>query len=167
MNTKHIVTGAAGVAVMVGAVLGAGNWLQAGQESVHRARRFNCTTATLEGTYAIIGGGLVPSGPPPALLNPFAHVSMMALDGRGNLSDKITLSDNGQVVRRVQPGTYKVNDDCTGEMTIIVPDLPFPLTFDLVLAELQGAAQGSKEFYAIGSVTPNGGVVTFTAKRIQ
>jgi hypothetical protein len=49
-------------------------------------------------------------------------------------------------------------------MTLQPTDLPFPLSFDLVVTTLGDGAQG-KEFYAIGA-TP-GGVLTFTAKRIQ
>jgi len=49
-------------------------------------------------------------------------------------------------------------------MTVFTGAPPFRLDFDLVVADLQGAAQG-KGFYAIGTVP--GAVSTFTAKRIR
>jgi hypothetical protein len=64
----------------------------------------------------------------------------------------------------VAQGTYTINPNCKGELTIPIPGPPFQLTWDLVVADLQGVAQG-KEFYAVGTVP--GAVSTFTAKRIQ
>jgi len=127
-------------------------------------RHFRCSNETLAGRYAVIGDGFVTAGAPPAPLVPFATVSLMTLDGWGNLSNKVTRSINGQISRGVDSGTYTVNADCTGTITIATPNPPFQLTFDLVVADLQGARQG-KEFYIIAT-TP-GGVVTSTAKRIQ
>jgi len=126
------------------------------------SRNFDCSNATLAGRYAFIGDGFVPGGPPPAPMVPFATVGILTLDGRGNLSDKATVSNNGQISQNVNPGTYTVNADCTGTMTITIPGLPFQLTFNLVVADLQTGR--SKEFYFIGT-TPS--VVTHTAKRIQ
>ncbi len=123
---------------------------------------FHCSNATLTGRYATRGDGFVPGGPPPAPMVPFAIVSMMTMDGAGNLSNKVTVSSNGQIQQNIDTGTYTVNADCTGTMTIMIPSPPFQLTFNLVVADLQGV-QG-KEFYFIGT---NPSVVTHTAKRIQ
>ncbi|GEM_PF-2680615 len=125
-------------------------------------RNFVCSNATLSGKYAVIGDGFVPNGPPPAPMVPFAETSLMTLDGAGNLSNKVTVSRNGQISRNIDPGTYTVNEDCTGTMTISISVPPFQLNFDLVVADLQGT-QG-KEFYFIAT-TPS--TVTATAKRIQ
>jgi uncharacterized protein YdeI (BOF family) len=93
---------------------------------------------------------------------PFATVTLMSLDGAGNLSNKATVSLNGQIQQNIDSGTYNVNADCTGTMTITIPNPPFQLHFNLVVADLQGV-QG-KEFYFIGT---DPSVLTHTAKRIQ
>lgn len=127
-------------------------------------QRFRCSNETLAGRYAVIGDGFVSGGPPPAPLVPFATVSLMTMDGDGNLSNDVTRSINGQISRGVDYGTYTVNADCTGTMTISTPTAPFPLTFDIVVANLRGAQRDS-EFYFIA--TNPGGAVASTAKRIK
>jgi len=160
MERRQIVATTAGVLMAAALILGAPG---TGSETSADGER-HCTNATLEGRYAVIGSGFIPGGPPPAPLVPDAHMSLMTLDGAGNLTDRVTLSGNGEVFREVAQGTYTINADCRGELTIQSPGPPFQLTWDLVVAELQGASKG-KEFYAIGTVP--GAVDTFTAKRIQ
>jgi hypothetical protein len=162
MERRQIVATTAGVLMAAALILGAPG--TGSETSADGERHFNCRNATLEGRYAVIGSGFVPGGPPPAPLVPSAHMSLMTLDGAGSLTDRVTLSGNGEVSREVAQGTYTINADCRGELTIQIPGPPFQLTWDLVVADLQGAAQG-KEFYAIGTVP--GAVDTFTAKRIQ
>jgi hypothetical protein len=164
MRTTRQMVGMAGVVLMVGVLLTPSSWLQASEQSVAHAKRFDCTNATLRGKYAVIGGGFVPGGAPPAPLVPFANVSLMTLDGAGNFSDRITFSANGQIVQTVQIGTYTVNADCTGEMIRVLPEPPFQLAFDFVVSDVRGGEEGL-EFYSIGT-TP-GGVNTSTAKRIR
>jgi hypothetical protein len=86
------------------------------------------------------------------------------VDGAGNLLDKVTVVDAGQVLRDVAQGTYTVDDDCTGELIVQIPGPPFQLTWDLLVADLEGGNRGS-EFYAISTVP--GAVSTFKAKRIR
>lgn len=119
---------------------------------------FKCRNETLEGRYATRGDGVIPSGPPPAPMVPFATVSLMTLDGSGNLSNAVTTSANGVIASNVNSGTYTINEDCTGEMSINIPVPPFHLTFDLVIVDK------GKEFYSIAT-TPS--VVTVGAKRVQ
>jgi hypothetical protein len=148
-------------------LLGVGSSLAAeGQSTVEStgAKHLHCTNETLIGRFAVMSSlNFVPSGPPPAPLVPGALVGVMTLDGAGHVSFEVTISSNGQISRQVQPGTYNVNADCTGQLTTQPTDLPFPLDNDIVVATLQDGA--GKEFYAIGA-TP-GGVLTFTAKRIH
>jgi hypothetical protein len=135
------------------------------QKDVDQSRNptpFNCSNATLEGKYAVKGDGFVPGGPPPAPMVPFATVSQMTLDGAGSLSNDVTVSRNGQIFRNIDPGTYALNPDCTGTMTISITEPPFQLNFDVVVADLQGPE--GREFYFIAT-TPS--VVTHTAKRIR
>lgn len=122
------------------------------------SRRFRCSNATLSGRYATRGDGFIPSGPPPAPLVPFATVSLMTLDGSGNLTNAVTTSTNGVINSSINSGTYTVNRDCTGKMTIMIPAPPFQLTFDLVVADK------GKEFYSIAT-TPS--VVTVAGKRVE
>lgn len=121
---------------------------------------FRCGTGTLMGKYAVISNGF--AAPPPAPPLPFGSVSLMVMDGNGSLTNKVTRSNNGNISRGTDTGTYTVNSDCTGTITIATPNPPFQLTFDLVVADVSWR-QG-REFYFIAT-TP-GGVVTATAKRI-
>jgi hypothetical protein len=122
------------------------------------SRRFRCSNATLTGRYAIRGDGFVPSGPPPAPMVPFATVGIMTLDVFGNLSNAVTVSNNGMIMSNIDSGTYTVNADCRGTMTIMIPAPPFQLNFNLVVADR------GKEFYLI-STTPS--VVTVGGKRVE
>ena len=117
-----------------------------------------CSNSTLKGGYATRGDGFVPAGPPPAPLVPFAAVSLMTLDGSGNLATAGTISINGVVSSNVNSGTYSVNEDCTGKMTILLQVAPFQLNFDLVVADK------GREFYLIAT-TPS--VVTVAGKQLQ
>ncbi|CAN5549257.1 hypothetical protein BH18ACI1_BH18ACI1_02100 [soil metagenome] len=119
---------------------------------------FHCSNATLTGRYATRGDGFVPGGPPPAPFVPFATVSMMTFDGDGRLSNNVTTSTNGTIGSSVNPGTYMVNADCTGRMTIMIPAPPCQLTFNLVIADR------GEEFYLIAT-TPS--IVTVGGKRLQ
>lgn len=122
------------------------------------AKGFRCTDATLSGRYALRGDGFVPGGPPPAPMVPFAVVSLMTLDGSGSLSNDVTVSRNGVITRNVDPGTYTVNENCKGTMTINISEPPFQLNFDIVVAD------GGKEFDLIAT-TPS--VVTIGAKQLR
>jgi len=122
------------------------------------SRRFRCSNSTLEGRYATKGDGFVPGGPPPAPMVPFAVVSLMTLDGFGNLTNASTASNNGVIESGIRTGTYTVNDDCTGKLTVMLPFPPFQLTHDLVIADK------GKEFYLIAT-TPS--VVTIAGKRLK
>ncbi len=164
MAVKQIVAGSAGVLLVVGASLGSFTLVQASGTSDMGPQHVNCTNATLEGRYAVTGSGFIPGGPPPAPLVPSMHVSLMTMDGAGNLSDKVTVVGPDGVLRDLAQGTYTVNADCTGELIVQIPGPPFQLTWDLVVADLQGGNGGS-EFYAISTVP--GAVSTFTAKRIR
>jgi uncharacterized protein YdeI (BOF family) len=162
-KSRQIVTGTVCgvvfISLLVLSIFATGN--QAGlTENVHaqEANGVKCSNSTLAGRYALKGDGFVPGGPPPVPLVPFAVVSLMTLDSSGSLVNDVTVSRNGVITRNVDPGTYTVNEDCTGNMTINIVEPPFQLNFDLVVADK------GNEFYAIAT-TPS--VVTFGAKRIH
>jgi hypothetical protein len=119
---------------------------------------FPCSNRTLKGRYAIKGNGLVPGGPPPAPLVPFAMIGIETLDGQGSLTDAATTSLNGIVASNVNPGTYTIKEDCTGIYTVTIPTPPFQVNHRLVVADK------GKEFFLIGT---QNSVLTFAAKRLD
>jgi hypothetical protein len=68
--------------------------------------------ATLRGTYMSQGGGTVIG------IGPVAFVGTLYLDGKGGVTNPFTISFAGTISRVVAPGTYTVNGDCTGTMTL-------------------------------------------------
>ena len=86
------------------------------QATEHR----ECSNATLRGSFGYTSTGtLLPSFVPPPLAGPFGEVGRQTFDGRGNTEATGTLSANGNVLSNVTfEGTYAVNPDCTGSMTI-------------------------------------------------
>jgi hypothetical protein len=84
-----------------------------------------CSNATLTGSYGFKQDGFDNNGKKdPKLGNeiPFANVGLVTFDGVGNLSVTTTFVFNGGGGQPFGPatGTYTVNSDCTG--TITVPD---------------------------------------------
>ncbi len=129
----------------------------------HPASHVNCSEATLAGNYAVRGDGFVSGGPPPAPLLPFAVVSLMTLDGRGGVSNQVTASFNGQIRQNTVAGSYTVDADCTGTISVSLPGPPFQLNFSLVVSDVRGRI--GEEFYFVE--TDPGTAVTHTAKRTR
>jgi hypothetical protein len=81
----------------------------------------SCTLANVAGVFGAYGSGTIQpgntSGMPPG---PFATVAIVTFDGRGGFFSKNqTAIFNGVVNRHVaRQGSYSVNEDCTGELTI-------------------------------------------------
>ena len=118
-----------------------------------------CTNGTLTGNYGFTqtgfftfsekgGGGYAPT----------ADVGSLTFDGLGNLSASFTDSTNGKITTGLSvPGTYTVNSDCSGNLTIENPTSPgenAPYTF---------VVEAGKEMMAI-STTPES-TQTVTAKK--
>lgn len=117
-----------------------------------------CSDNTLRGRYAVHGDGWVPNGPPGTPMVPFAVLSLMTLDGAGNVVDDATVSRNGDTLRSVNAGTYSIDANCKGSMSINIPVPPYLLTFDVVIAD------AGKEFYFIST---NGAVRIHQAKVLE
>ncbi len=119
---------------------------------------FICSNATLNGRFATRGSGFAPANPmdPASPLVPFANVSLMTFDGEGGLTNAAVNSGNGTIVPVNNTGTYELNADCTGTMTIAAP--VGVLTFYLVVAD-----RGT-EFFMISTVRS---VVTVEGSRVQ
>jgi hypothetical protein len=146
---------------LLGALVVGGSYFGAKDLTAHAQNDgsgFPCSNQTLKGRYGMKGEGLVPGGPPPAPLVPFAMVGIETLDGEGNLTDAATISLNGVVASNVNPGTYNVNEDCTGTYTVTISVPPFQISHRLVVVDK------GKEFYLIGT---QNSVLTFAAKRLD
>ena len=88
-----------------------------------------CSNASLQGSFGFTSTGTLLALPPP-LAGPFAEIGRQTFDGRGNTDATATLSANGNIVKGVTAqGTYVVNPDCTGSMTVFI--LPFGGTANL------------------------------------
>jgi hypothetical protein len=84
-----------------------------------------CSNATLHGSFGYTSTGtLLETFVPPPFAGPFAEVGRQTFDGKGNTEAIVTFSANGNISSKVTfEGTYKVNPDCTGSMTLSNPSL--------------------------------------------
>jgi hypothetical protein len=91
--------------------------------SAVQARARECTDSTIRGTYAftIHGQILTPGGP--LLVDGIAKTTF---DGNGELTQLDTVAVNGHIegVWRPSTGTYTVNANCTGTITLITTGQP-------------------------------------------
>ncbi len=91
-----------------------------------------CSNASLQGSFGFTSTGTVLASPPP-FAGPFAEIGRQTFDGRGNTEATATLSANGNIVRVTVQGTYVVNPDCTGSMTLFVFELGISFNADFVI----------------------------------
>ena len=61
------------------------------------------------------------------------EIGRQTFDGRGNTDATATLSANGNIVRVTVQGTYAVNPDCTGSMTLYVSPFGATALLDFVI----------------------------------
>ena len=76
-----------------------------------------CSTLTLMGTFSRHDTGIVLASP--GGTGPVAYVGTFAFDGSGNLTGATTGSAFGKIGTGTQIGTYTVNSDCTGTITVL------------------------------------------------
>jgi hypothetical protein len=95
------------------------------------AQEKTCSNATLKGSYGYTGTQFTIS--PPAIAGPFATVGRQVFDGQGNTTAAGTTSVNGNMVKVTFTGTYNVNADCTGSMTILVSPVSITGHYDFVI----------------------------------
>jgi hypothetical protein len=157
---SQIMAVAAGGVFLLGGLIVSGSLFKSNTLAAHAQtdNDFPCSNRTLKGRYGMKGDGLVPGGPPPAPLVPFAMIGIETLDGEGNLTDDATTSLNGLVASKVNPGTYSINEDCSGTYSVTLPTPPFQINHRLVVVDK------GKEFYLIGT---QNSVLTFAAKRLD
>lgn len=97
-----------------------------------------CGNGKLSGSYGFVVTGTRPSAPTPgAPIETVVGVAMTQFDGNGNLmqTDNIHGSISGYTAPdRQGTGTYTINPDCTGTMTISSPGSP-TLTLSIVVVD--------------------------------
>jgi len=83
-----------------------------------------CSDASLRGAFGYSSTGtLLESYVPPPFAGPFGEAGRQTFDGKGNTKAVAILSANGNIQQVTIVGTYKVNPDCTGSMTLNVSPL--------------------------------------------
>jgi hypothetical protein len=111
-----------------------------------------CSNATLRGSFGYTSTGtLLDSYVPPPFAGPFGEVGRQTFDGKGHTDATATTSSNGNIAKVTIEGTYTVNPDCTGSMTLNVSPFDSTVHADFVIGD-DGA-----ELRAI--VSDSGGVI--------
>ena len=116
----------------------------------HADEHRECSNASLQGSFGFSSTGTLLALPPP-FAGPFGEIGRQTFDGQGNTDATATLSTNGNIHRVTIQGTYVVNPDCTGSMTVFVSPLGATVNLDFVIDD------GETEIRAIttGNVTGN------------
>ncbi len=134
--------------LVLGIVPGKNAHAYAGPNIVARADA--CSNASLSGSFGFTATGTVAS------VGPVAQVGRQTFDGEGNTAGTGTISANGNILRGTFTGTYTVDPDCTGSLTLDFSVL------GVVHSDLVIVADG-REFRAIQ--TDPGVVVTVVGKK--
>jgi len=94
-----------------------------------------CSLATLRGSFGYSSTGtLLDSYVPAPFAGPFAEVGRQTFDGKGNTNATATISSNGNIQQQATiQGTYKVNADCTGSMTLYIVQFQSTVHADFVI----------------------------------
>jgi hypothetical protein len=124
---------ASAIAACTTALLASAAFAQSGPGASGQEGRWKgCTNATLRGGFGFSAEGALLAVPAP-FAGPFGEIGRQSFDGEGHTAGTGTLSANGHIVRVIVEGTYAVNPDCTGAMTLFI--LPFGTTagFDFVI----------------------------------
>ena len=123
--------------VIVFATLFALGIMPKAQAGEHR----KCSNASLQGSFGFTNTGTNIALPPP-FGGPIAQIGRQAFDGRGDTRATTTLSANGNIFAATAEGTYVVNPDCTGSMTLFVSPFGSTVNADFVIdddgSELRG-----------------------------
>jgi hypothetical protein len=130
-----------------------------------------CSNETLEGVYGLSISGTRPAPPPPigtpnyipGTIEQLIGVGTRTFDGGGNFSqvtnEKGSLSGILFPNRSLQ-GTYSVNPDCSGTLTLNIPGLPFSIVYDIVVVN------HGREFDSMVA-SPQPVMVSTTGRKVQ
>jgi len=108
-----------------------------------------CSTATVTGTYFyLLGGDIVSSG----RTMRYAELGKLVADGRGAVSGQSYASVGGQQSTYVLNGTYTVQSNCAGSITLSTGQSTNTLTFQIVSnAQEMIVAVSSSSAVAVGA----------------
>jgi hypothetical protein len=121
-----------------------------------RADDKGCSVASLKGTFAYTGTGFNVAAN--GVAAPFAEVGVQTFDGAGSTTTTFSASANGNLFQISFSGTYTVNSDCTGTMTLLTPAPNPTITLFFTIAD------NLNEFQAIETLP--GVVVTRIGRRM-
>lgn len=114
-------------------VLGILPEVQAGEPlGAQAGERRECSNASLRGSFGFTSIGTLLTLPAP-LAGPFTEIGRQTFDGRGTTDGTATLSANGNIRRVTFDGTYAVNPDCTGSMSLFVLPAGATVNLDFVI----------------------------------
>ena len=91
-----------------------------------------CSDDSLQGSFGFTSSGTLNALPPPSA-GPFGEIGRQTFDGQGNTDGTATLAANGNLRRVTWQGTYVVNPDCTGSMTLYVSPIGATVPLDFVI----------------------------------
>lgn len=114
-----------------------------------------CSTATLKGSYGLIGSGAVIG------VGPAALVGILRYDGRGNVTGISIQKVNGNNVTVTLTGTYSVTADCIANDVVAVSNGQ-TATHTTVIVD------NGKELYILNTTPPtatSGNVLSAVAKK--
>ena len=116
--------------------------LALGLVSAASAQSSTCNLTTLKGSFGYSSTGtLLKNYVLPPFAGPFAEVGIQSFDGSGGTSATATLSSNGNIVPVTVTGTYTVNSDCTGTVTLLISPFDATVHADLVIDKNGNAFQ--------------------------
>ena len=91
-----------------------------------------CSNKSLRGSFGFTSTGALLALPAP-LAGPFTEIGRQTFDGRGTTDGTATLSANGNIRNVTFDGTYAVNPDCTGSMSLFVLPVGSTVNLDFVI----------------------------------
>jgi hypothetical protein len=116
--------------------------LALGLVSAASAQNTTCSNATLKGSFGYSSTGtLLKNYVLPPFSGPFAEVGVQSFNGDGETSATATLSSNGNIVAVTVTGTYTVNPDCTGTVTLLISPFGATVHANLVIDKNGNAFQ--------------------------
>jgi hypothetical protein len=128
---------AVGMVIVSGAALVLSPRVAAQDEETGRI----CAQSTLRGDYGLLASGV--RSLPPVLgggSEHFAATALWTFHGDGTFTQRTGAALHGEVTGIAPgvgevPGTYLVNENCTGSMSLFVLDLPFPVQYSFVVVD--------------------------------
>lgn len=122
----------------------------------------SCSERTLRGDYGLLVSG-VRAVPPPlgGGTERFVATALWTFDGQGAFTQGTGAALRGEVTGTQPdtgeiPGTYVVNENCTGTMELLIPGLPVPIQYSMVIVD---------DAREVKAIVVSGGATTATLTR--